>query len=107
MDKNFKTKIPSATLSIDTVKEKDRVTDEELKVFKDILEKNKITCKIYDTLEESINDAIDLLDKDDVLLLAGCQGMDKGASFVKEKLLRENKVKDIKGFSHRIDKRIC
>ncbi|MDU6032208.1 MAG: UDP-N-acetylmuramoylalanyl-D-glutamate--2,6-diaminopimelate ligase, partial [Peptoniphilus harei] len=88
-------------------KEKDRVTDEELKVFKGILEKNKIDCKVYDTLEESINDAIDLLDQDDVLLLAGCQGMDKGAGFVKEKLLIENKVKDIQGFSHRIDKRIC
>lgn len=105
--KILKPKSLSATLSKDTVKEKDRVTDEELKVFKDILEKNNIECKIYDTLEESVNDSIDLLENDDVLLLAGCQGMDKGAVFVKEKLLRENKVKDIEGFSHRIDKRIC
>lgn len=105
--KILKPKSLSATLSRDTVKEKDRVTDEELKVFKDILEKNNIECKIYDTLEESVNESIDLLENDDVLLLAGCQGMDKGAGFVKEKLLRENKVKDIEGFSHRIDKRIC
>ena len=97
----------SATLSRDTVKEKDRVTEEELRVFKDILEKNNIECKIYETLEESVNESIDLLENDDVLLLAGCQGMDKGARFVKEKLLRDNKVKDIEGFSHRIDKRIC
>ena len=105
--KILKPKSLSATLSRDTVKEKDRVTDEELKVFKDILEENNIECKIYDTLEESVNESIDLLENDDVLLLAGCQGMDKGAGFVKEKLLRENKVKDIEGFSHRIDKRIC
>lgn len=105
--KILKPKSLSATLSKDTVKEKDRVTDEELKVFKDILEKNNIRCKIYDSLEEAINKSIDLMEKDDVLLLAGCQGMDKGAGFVKDKLLRENMVKDIDGFSHRIDMRIC
>lgn len=105
--KILKPKSLSATLSKDTVKEKDRVTDGELKVFKDILEKNNIRCKIYDSLEEAINKSIDLMEKDDVLLLAGCQGMDKGAGFVKDKLLRENMVKDIDGFSHRIDMRIC
>ena len=105
--KILKPKSLSATLSKDTVKEKDRVTDEELKVFKGILEKNNIRCKIYDSLEEAINKSIDLMEKDDVLLLAGCQGMDKGAGFVKDKLLRENMVKDIDGFSHRIDMRIC
>lgn len=97
----------SATLSIDTVKEKDKVTKDELSIFKKILKENNIDCKIYDTLEESINNSIDLLNTGDVLLLAGCQGMDKGAKFVKEKLLRENKVIDIDGFSHRIDSRIC
>lgn len=105
--KILKPKSLTATLSKDTVKEKDRVTDDELKVFKDILEKNNIKCKIYDNLEDSIYNSIDLLEADDVLLLAGCQGMDKGATFVKKKLLEENLVEDIEGFSHRIDKRIC
>ena len=83
------------------------MTDEELMVFKNILKENNIDCKIYDTLEDAVNNSIDLLNSEDVLLLAGCQGMDKGAKFVKKKLLRENKVKDIQGFSHRIDSRIC
>ena len=83
------------------------MTEEELKIFKKILCENNIDCKIYNTLEEAVNNSIDLLNSKDVLLLAGCQGMDKGAKFVKEKLLRENKVKDIQGFSHRIDSRIC
>ena len=33
--------------------------------------------------------------------------MDKGAKFVKEKLLKENKVKNIGQFTDRIDNRIC
>lgn len=105
--KILKPRTLAATLSKDIVGEKDRVTDEELMVFKNILKENNIDCKIYDTLEDAVNNSIDLLNSEDVLLLAGCQGMDKGAKFVKKKLLRENKVKDIQGFSHRIDSRIC
>lgn len=105
--KVLKPKSLSATLSKEIVKEKDKVTEDELNIFKKILNENNIKCKIYDTLEEAINSSIDLLNNGDVLLLAGCQGMDKGAKFVKEKLLRENKVKDICGFSQRIDSRIC
>ena len=105
--KILKPRTLAATLSKDIVGEKDRVTEEELMVFKNILKENNIDCKIYDTLEDAVNNSIDLLNSEDVLLLAGCQGMDKGAKFVKEKLLRENKVKDIQGFSHRIDSRIC
>ena len=105
--KVLKPKSLSATLSKEIVKEKDKVTEDELNIFKKILNENNIKCKIYDTLEEAINSSIDLLNNGDVLLLAGCQGMDKGAKFVKEKLLRENKVKDIQEFSQRIDSRIC
>ena len=97
----------SATLSRDIVTEKDRVTDEELDIFKKTLENHHVTCKIYEHLGEAIDEAIDRLHPDDVLLLAGCQGMDKGAGFVEKKLLRENKVKDIEGFTKRIDERIC
>lgn len=105
--KILKPKNLSATLSRDTVKKKDKVTEDELNIFKSILKENNIDCKIYETLEEGINNSIDLLKSGDVLLLAGCQGMDKGARFVKEKLLCENKVRDIEGFSNRIDNRIC
>lgn len=97
----------SATLSRDIVGEKDRVTDEELNVFTKTLAHHDLSCKIYDYLGEAIEDAIDRLNKDDVLLLAGCQGMDKGAGFVKKKLLKESKVKDIENFIKRIDERIC
>lgn len=97
----------SATLSRDIVTDKDRVTDEELDIFVKTLENHHVNCKIYDHLEEAIDEAIDRLHQDDVLLLAGCQGMDKGAGFVEKKLLKENKVKDIEGFTKRIDERIC
>lgn len=103
----LKPKTFSATLSKDTVSEKDRVTDEELNVFKSVLEKNNIKYKIYDNLEEAVYNSIDQVKDEDVLLLAGCQGMDKGAKFVKEKLLKENKVKNIGQFTDRIDNRVC
>lgn len=96
-----------ATLSKDVVTWKDEVSEAELNIFKKILKENGIECKIFDTLEEAVNDSINFLKKDDILLLAGCQGMDKGAKYVKDRLLNDNLVTDVCEFSKRIDGRIC
>jgi len=96
-----------ATLSKDTVTEKDRVTDEELKVFKAVLDDANIEYKIYDNLNESIKENIDLLKEDDILLLAGCQGMDKAVGFVKDKLVLDGKEKNLTSLIDIVNNRIC
>jgi len=70
------------TKSIGAVTGKDMVSDEEEKVFKDTIESAGIKLNIYDTLEEAIEKALKKVEKDDIVLLAGCQGMDKGAKIV-------------------------
>lgn len=96
-----------ATLSKETVTEKDRVTDEELAIFKETLNNANIDYKIYDNLCDSIEDNIDLLEEEDVLLLAGCQGMDKGAHVVLEKLIKNGKSSEIESLKKIVENRIC
>lgn len=69
-----------ATRSIDHVTWKDEVTDDELNVFLDIMKANHITVELFDQLPDAIDLALDQVNEDDVLLLAGCQGMDYGCN---------------------------
>lgn len=103
----LKPKRLTATLSKDVVTWKDEVSDEELEIFKNIMAENNIDCKIYENLDEAVNNSVNYLSDDDILLLAGCQGMDKAAKIVKDRLLSDNLVKDVEVFSKRIDQRIC
>ncbi len=105
--KKLKPKRLTATLSKDVVTWKDEVSDNELNIFKNIMAENNIECKIFENLDEAVNDSINYLSDDDILLLAGCQGMDKAAKFVKSRLLSDNLVTDVEIFSKRIDQRIC
>ena len=67
------------TKSIGSVTSKDTVTEEEEKVFTDIIKKAGIRLTIYDKLEDAINHTLKKTKENDIVLLAGCQGMDKGA----------------------------
>ncbi|MBU5669027.1 UDP-N-acetylmuramoylalanyl-D-glutamate--2,6-diaminopimelate ligase [Peptoniphilus sp. MSJ-1] len=96
-----------ATLSRETVTEKDRVTDEELAIFKEILDNENIDYKIYDNLCDSIDENIDILENGDVLLLAGCQGMDKGAGIVLNKLTEDGKTNEVQSLRNIVNNRIC
>lgn len=96
-----------ATLSRDTVTKKDEVSGKELEVYRTIIRENEYTPIIYNTLEEGINRVLDCAEEGDIVLLAGCQGMDKGAQFVKDRLLQDHLVKDVDRFIYRIDSRIC
>ncbi len=69
-----------ATTSTDTVGHKDTVTDEELQTYKTVLKDNGLQTEIYETLEEAISRGLSAAGKNDVVLLAGCQGMDYGAT---------------------------
>ncbi len=74
------------SLSVNHVSDKDEVTDDELKIFTKIMDENKIKIEVYDDLDESIDIALNDVKKDDLLLLAGCQGMDYGCNILLNKL---------------------
>lgn len=67
------------TKSIGSVTSKDMVSDEEEKVFTEIIKAAGIKLTLFDKLEDAINYALKTTKEDDIVLLAGCQGMDKGA----------------------------
>lgn len=68
-----------ATKSVSHVTSKDRVTDEELRVFNEEMDKGNIKVDLYDELPDAIEKAILDAKPGDLILLAGCQGMDYGA----------------------------
>ena len=96
-----------ATLSKDTVKRKDTVTSDELEIFKKVMNDNNINYKIFETLEDGVKEIVKVARDNDVVLLAGCQGMDKGASFAVEQLLEDNLSENPEELKDRISQRIC
>lgn len=77
-----------ATLSQSHVTEKDVVTEEELAVFEQVMEEAGIRVHLYPELPDAISHALFNTDNDDLVLLAGCQGMDAGAKIVLEQLVK-------------------
>ena len=75
-----------ATVSHSHVTEKDVVTDEELRVFQEMMEEAGIRVTLYKELDDAIHHALSEAKVDDVVLLAGCQGMDSGAKIALEQL---------------------
>ncbi|AST93861.1 Mur ligase family protein [Sutcliffiella cohnii] len=73
-----------ATKSVSHVTLKDRVTDEEVKAFMDVMEKAGIEVKLYDELPDAITEAITNVVENDLILLAGAQGMDLGGEIALE-----------------------
>ncbi len=75
-----------ATKSINHVMDKDRVTKEEEDVFLEIMKENHIKVSLYDTIAEATDHALQIVKKDDLILLAGCQGMDYGCNIILNQL---------------------
>lgn len=96
-----------ATLSKDTVSKKDEVSEAEKEVFLEVMKENEIDVKIYDTLEDGINNIIENATKNDAILLAGCQGMDKGAGFAIQKIVEKNLSSTPEILLERIHNRVC
>lgn len=69
----------SATLSEDVVGHYDQVQEDELSAFQESMRAINLPYKLYPTLKGAIKAVLPELQQDDVLLLAGCQGMDAGA----------------------------
>ncbi|MBI9013019.1 MAG: UDP-N-acetylmuramyl-tripeptide synthetase [Clostridiales bacterium] len=75
-----------ATKSIGHVIWKDEVTEDELNIFLKIMSEANIKVHLYDQLEDAISHALTQVSDDDVLLLAGCQGMDYGCNIALNQL---------------------
>lgn len=75
-----------ASLSKSHVIWKDEVTQEELRIFSEIMAEAGINVELYDELNDAIAKGLSEVEKGDVMLLAGCQGMDYGAKIALEQL---------------------
>ena len=75
-----------ATTSSSHVGEKDIVTQDELKVFETVMHAANIRAEIFGELPAAIACGLNAIEPGDVLLLAGCQGMDYGASVCLEQI---------------------
>lgn len=73
-----------ATKSIGDVGPKDAVTKEEEDVFFKVMEASDIEVHLYDKLQSAIKHAVDKAGEGDIIMLAGCQGMDHGARIALE-----------------------
>lgn len=86
-----------ATKSVSHVTSKDRVTDDELKVFQEVMSNAGIKVNLYNELTDAISYALAIAQKGDLILLAGCQGMDYGAEIaltqIHEKMVKYPKEK--------------
>ncbi|MBM7567482.1 Mur ligase family protein [Paenibacillus sacheonensis] len=68
-----------ATRSQSHVNNHNTVSDEEVDVFLDVMNEAGIEVKLYSELPEAIATALSQAQRGDLILLAGCQGMDPGA----------------------------
>ncbi|WP_034602570.1 Mur ligase family protein [Clostridiisalibacter paucivorans] len=66
------------TLSKDNVSDKDIVNKLELESYTATFNRENISYEIYENLEDAIKSVLEYISEDDLLLLTGSQGMDKG-----------------------------
>jgi len=73
-----------ATRSIGSVTTKDTVKESEEEELIKVISNSQIKLIIFDTIKEAVEYTMKKMSKGDILLLAGCQGMDHGAEEVLE-----------------------
>lgn len=84
-----------ATRSASHVTSKDVVTDEEVEAFVEVMQKENIKVEVYEELPDAIQLALSKTEKKDLVLLAGCQGMDYGAGIALDRVYNSDvKVKE-------------
>lgn len=100
-----------ATRSIGSVGWKDQVAPDEEEIFKEVIGTSDLKLSIYDTLKEAISVVLLKVKKDDVVLLAGCQGMDRGAriafNILSEIFPDKNKELLYKPLEKRVSEQTC
>ncbi|MFF2754605.1 Mur ligase family protein [Psychrobacillus sp. NPDC058041] len=96
-----------ATLSRSHVTQKDVVSDAELAVFKEVMDEAGINVHLYEELPEAIEHSLQEVTEGDLLLLAGCQGMDFGAKIALEQLETIRPDMDKKKLFQPLEKRVA
>lgn len=96
-----------ATKSIEVVSSKDEVTDKELEAFLKEMERAGHTVPVIDSLKEAIDTILPKVEPGDVLLLAGCQGMDHAAKYIWQMLADASSGEERAEWLRKIDERIC
>ncbi len=96
-----------ATRSISHVTDKDFVTDEECEVFLDEMKKSGIKVRMYDELPDAIDFALYNAEKGDIILLAGCQGMDSGGKLALQELCKMHPEIDSSEIMEPVKNREC
>lgn len=95
-----------ATASKSLVTSKDRVTDEEIDVFMQEMAKADLKVELFDELEDAISEGLARTHTNDILLLAGAQGMDYGCE-VTLNLLRKRDIEDgMENLQRKVDNRV-
>lgn len=95
------------TKSIHHVSKKDKVTDAELDIFLKIMDEGDIKVNIYEDLKESIEDTVDKIKPDDLLLLAGCQGMDYGCNIFLDVMANKKENVDLEKLYKPLETRVA
>ncbi|WP_353893217.1 Mur ligase family protein [Proteinivorax hydrogeniformans] len=83
----------TVSLSKDFVGAKDEVLPEELRAFSDVMKKSPIKISYYNSLKDAVTDTLGVVKQDDVVLLAGAQGMDPGGKIALEYIYNQ-KIKE-------------
>ncbi|WP_449538197.1 Mur ligase family protein [Ferdinandcohnia sp. Marseille-Q9671] len=77
-----------ATKSVSHVTSKDTVTEEETAVFQEVMSDAGIKVHLYEELDDAISHALSDAKQDDVVILAGAQGMDYGAGVALQQIAK-------------------
>lgn len=77
-----------STSSQGIVSDKDKVSKDEKQVFLDTMEKNQIQVEHFEKAEDSIAELLPKVGEGDLVLLAGCQGMDYGGEILLNELVK-------------------
>ncbi|TQR17286.1 Mur ligase family protein [Psychrobacillus soli] len=96
-----------ATLSRSHVTQKDVVSDSELAVFEEVMEEAGISVRLYEELPSAIEQGLHDVEEGDLVLLAGCQGMDYGAKIALERLETIRPNVDKKKLFQALEKRVA
>ena len=95
-----------ATRSLGSVTDKDRVAREEELAFSQVMERENINYRIVDSLQESIRLTLEKTEYGDIVLLAGCQGMDRGARLAFDNILTLDPTEDPKDLYRPLERRV-
>lgn len=97
----------TATISKSHVTKKDVVSEQELQVFKEVMDEAGITVHLYEELPEAISFGLSDVSEGDLVLLGGCQGMDYGAKIALEQLESIRPDVDKKKLFQPLEKRVA